>query len=116
MLPGSAEPGSTVKVYDGATVVGTAVADSSGNYTITTSVLADGNHTLSLKATDTAGNEGAATSIGTWTIDTVAPAAPATPASVGVDTNVSGDKITSDNTLTIVGTAEPGSTVKVYDG
>ena len=115
-IVGTAEPGSTVKVYDGATVVGTAVADSSGNYTVTTSVLADGNHALSLTATDTARNEGADTGIGIWAVDTTAPAVPATPTSIGTDTNIAGDRITSDNTLTISGTAEPGSTVKVYDG
>jgi choline-sulfatase len=35
--------------------------------------------------------------------------------SVSVDTATPGDLITSDNTLTVTGTAEPGSTVNVYD-
>ena len=113
-VTGTAEPGSTVKVYDGSTVVGTAVANSSGNYTVTTSVLADGSHALSLTATDGSGNQSSATSIGTWVIDTSSPAAPPAPASVGDDTGVAGDKITRDKTLTITGTAEPNSTVTVY--
>jgi hypothetical protein len=33
--------------------------------------------------------------------------------SVGTDTGVAGDKVTSDNTLTVTGTAEPGSTVNI---
>ena len=109
-LTGRAEAGSTVTVYDGTTVVGTAVADASGNYTVTTSTLADGNHPLSIKATDPAGNTSVALSAGTYTVDTSAPLAP-TIATVGDDTGTPGYKITSDNTLTITGTAEPGSTV-----
>ena len=49
------------------------------------------------------------------TIDTAAPAAPAI-ASFSTDTGTVGDGITSDNTLTLTGTAEANSTVKVYDG
>jgi hypothetical protein len=119
--PGSAEPGSTIKVYDTSSgspvLVGTAVAAQDGSYSVTTSVLADGAHPLSLTAADTAGNESAATSIGTWTIDTTAPAAPSF-GSVSEDTGFPGDRITNDKTLTVTGgpgSAEPGSTITIYD-
>ena len=49
------------------------------------------------------------------TIDTTAPVAP-TIASFSTDSGVVGDGITNDNTLTLTGTAEANSTVKVYDG
>ena len=49
------------------------------------------------------------------TIDTTAPVAP-TIASFSTDSGMVGDHITNDNTLTLTGTAEANSTVKVYDG
>ena len=44
-----------------------------------------------------------------------APLAP-TIASFSTDSGMAGDGITNDNTLTLTGTAEANSTVKVYDG
>ena len=43
-IAGVAEPGSVVTLYDtdGVTVLGSSTADGSGNWTITSSVLADG--------------------------------------------------------------------------
>ena len=49
------------------------------------------------------------------TVDTVAPAAP-TIASFSTDSGMAGDGITNDTTLTLTGTAEANSTVKVFDG
>ena len=49
------------------------------------------------------------------TVDTVAPVAPII-ASFSTDSGVVGDHITNDNTLTLTGTAEANSTVKVFDG
>jgi hypothetical protein len=88
-----------------------------GSYSVTTNVLADGQYPLSVTATDTAGNESQSTSIGTWAIDTRAPAAP-TVGSVSQDTDIPGDRVTSDTTLTVTGgpgSAEPGTTITVYD-
>jgi hypothetical protein len=52
---GTAEAGSTVKIYDGATAVGTGTA-TGGNYTITVSALSKGLHAITATATDAAGN------------------------------------------------------------
>ena len=49
------------------------------------------------------------------TIDTTAPVAPSI-ASFSTDSGTVGDGITNDNMLTLTGTAEANSTVKVYDG
>ena len=49
-LSGTAVANSTVKVFDGTTQIGTATADSSGAWTLTTAPLPDGSH--SLTATD----------------------------------------------------------------
>ncbi len=59
-LTGTAEAGATVKVYDGATLLGSAVATSAGAWSFTTAALADGAHNLTATATDLAGNTGPA--------------------------------------------------------
>ena len=114
-LTGTAEANSTVKVYDGATLLGSATANGSGAWSYTTAALSNGAHSLTATATDAAGNTGAASSALSVTIDTTAPVAPAI-ASFSTDSGVVGDGITNDNTLTLTGTAEANSTVKVYDG
>ena len=76
-LTGTAEAGSSVTLYDtdGTTVLGTATA-TGGVWSITSSILSDGAHTLTAKATDAAGNTSAASVGLTLTVDTsfIAPA------------------------------------------
>jgi large repetitive protein len=56
-LTGKAEAGSTVTLYDGATKIGTTVADKDGKWTFTpTSDIAKGLHNYTVTATDNAGN------------------------------------------------------------
>src|SRR4029077_11088589 len=114
-LTGSAEANATVKVYDGATLLGSATADGSGNWSYTTAALANGAHSLTATATDVAGNTSAASAALNVTIDTSVSVTPAI-ASYSTDSGVVGDHITNDNTLTLVGSTEAGSVVKVYDG
>ena len=52
----------TVKVYDGATLLGSATANGSGAWSFTTAALANGAHSLTATATDVAGNTGVASS------------------------------------------------------
>src|SRR5664280_2150471 len=94
-LTGTAEANSTVKVYDGATLLGSATANGSGGWTYTTAALANGAHSLTATATDAAGNAGAASTALSVTIDTTAPVAPAI-ASFSTDSGVVGDGITND--------------------
>ena len=75
-LTGTAEANSTVKVYDGATLLGSATADGSGAWSYTTAALTNGAHSLTATATDAAGNTGVASSALSVTIDTTAPVAP----------------------------------------
>ena len=108
VISGTAEAGSTVKLYDGNTLLGSAAADGSGIFSFTPgSALSDGGHTITATATDAAGNVSAASSSVTITVDTTAPGKPTI-------TNASGTVNTS--TPVISGTAEAGSTVKLYDG
>ena len=55
-LAGTAVAGSTVEVFDGATQIGTAVANGSGAWSFATATLADGSHAFTAKAMDAAGN------------------------------------------------------------
>src|SRR6185369_9238064 len=55
---GGAEAGATVTLFDtnGTTVLGSGLADASGNWSITSSTLAAGGHTLTARQADIAGN------------------------------------------------------------
>ena len=81
-LSGTAENGSTVTVFDGATLLGTVTAGA-GGWTLTTGALAEGNHTITAVSTDAAGNATAASAALTINIDSTAP----TVASVAVPAN-----------------------------
>jgi len=118
-LSGTAEAGSKVSIYDGATLLGTVTAGSNGAWSFTTSTLTDGTHTLNVTATDAAGNVSTPSSI-TLTVDTVVPA---TVTDLAVSDNVGASQgpltngaVTDDNTPTLSGTAEAGTVVTIYDG
>jgi LPXTG-motif cell wall-anchored protein len=107
-VTGTAEAGSTVEVKDGAgTVIGSATADSSGNYSVSLPGSIGGNKDISVTATDAAGNISNPTSGKTPadSTDTTAPKAPTI-------TNVTGN---STNGYVVTGAAEAGSTVIVKD-
>ena len=79
---GTAGANITVKVYDGATLLGSTTADGNGAWTFATTILADGVHSFTATATDGQGNTSAAsTALEVVTIDTVAPNTPIFPAS-----------------------------------
>jgi hypothetical protein len=114
VLTGTADAGSTIKVYDGgAALAGAVTADSSGNWSYTLGVLADGSHSLTATATDAAGNTSAASAALVFTVDTVAPNAP-TMADAAIANGYVNKAAAAGQALT--GTAEAGSTVAVYDG
>ena len=119
VVSGKAEAWATVKVYDSITgvpvVVGTASANISGNFSINLDQLLDGEHVLSVKVIDVAGNESTLTSLGSWLIDTIPPGNPEI-LSVTDDTGGSlYDRVTKDDSLTVLGLAENFSIVKIYD-
>ncbi|EQC2552487.1 Ig-like domain-containing protein [Enterobacter sichuanensis] len=118
-LSGSAAPGDVVSILDNGKVIGTVKADSSGKWVFTPdSALADGQHTFTVTATDAAGN---ARTSGTFPI-VIDTAAPAPAENIVINDNV-GDKqgpvgsgdTTDDQSPTLSGEAEPGSTVDIYD-
>ena len=107
-ISGTAEANSTVAVYVDGTPVGTATAGASGAWSLAeTAALGDGTHAVEATATDAAGNTGAYSGANTFTVDTVAPAAPVISAPAAAS-------YTNDKEPAITGTAEPGSTVRVF--
>ena len=110
---GTAEAGAVVILYDKGVAVDSITADADGKWSYAfPAALADGDHQISLTATDAAGNvsEGSATL--NFTVDTQAPAAPAMP--VLVSTHKNGATNTTRPVLS--GKAEAGSTVTIYSG
>lgn len=106
-VTGTAAPGSSVTVTltdanGNSTTLGPVTAASDGSYSVPIpGTLADGSYTLDVTATDSAGNS--ASTGTTFTVDTVAPAAPTvlSPTSSG----------TASGAPVFEGTAEPGSLV-----
>jgi len=106
-LKGTAAVGTTVQVYEGTTLLGATTVSSQGTWALIP-VLSDGVHTLTVNATDIAGNVSAPASL-TFTLDTVVAAPGVTLAN---DTGISAhDNITSIGTLALTG-IETGATVQ----
>ncbi len=105
-LTGTAEANATVKIYDGATLLNSVAANGSGAWAYTTSALPNGAHSLSATATDAAGNTGVASLALSVIVDTIAPNAPV----------VTSDAVVNTNEVLLTGTAEAGSTIKIFEG
>jgi hypothetical protein len=73
VISGTAEPASTVAVFDGASQMGTGAASGDGSWSVTLSGVADGGHSYTARATDAAGNVSAASAAVGVTVDTAAP-------------------------------------------
>jgi hypothetical protein len=110
-LSGTAEAGSLVTLTEGATVLGTVTADGAGLWTVSSSALLDGLHTVTVSATDAADNSSEVTTVN-LTLDTDAPGAPTAIAlSTASDSGVQLDSKTNDTTPELTGTAEANSAI-----
>ncbi|MBU3189515.1 Ig-like domain-containing protein [Clostridium bowmanii] len=116
-INGKAEPGSTVTLYNGNIVLNTGITDASGNFSITiSSELADAVYTITAEAKDMAGNISSRSAGLIITIDSMVKAPTDLDLAAASDTGISNtDNITSDNTPTINGKANPDNTVTLYD-
>lgn len=119
-LTGYAEAGTTVFVYDHGKLVGTALANAQGTWSLTPAApLADGEHSFTAVARDLAGN---LSDPSTPFVLTLAPDATQTPTidlvfdDVGriVGAVVQGGH-TDDEQPTLSGKGQPGDTVRIYD-
>lgn len=117
-ISGKAEAGTTVELFDGTTSLGTVTAGTDGSFTKDIS-LASGVHNITAKATDAAGNVGSNSEPLQITVDGTPPPAPlALDLLAEGDTGISNsDGITNKTSgLSIVGTAEAGSSVQLLAG
>ncbi|MDW9658554.1 BapA prefix-like domain-containing protein, partial [Sinorhizobium meliloti] len=119
-LSGSAEPGSTIKIYDDGKLIGTTTAGADGKWTFTPDTpLADGFHSITATATDKDNNTSPALPELVFVIDTVAPSAPAitsvTDDKAPVTGPVASGGATNDTTPMLKGTGEPGALITIYD-
>jgi hypothetical protein len=108
-LSGTGDPGDTITVTEGGTPLCTATVDANGQWSCRPElVLADGDHTFTVTATDPAGNTSGATKV-TVTVDTTAPGAP-------VVTGPAGGGLTQLGQPDVTGTGVPGDTITVTEG
>ncbi|CAI1820263.1 Uncharacterised protein [Serratia fonticola] len=120
LIKGHAEALSVVGIYNGKTMIGTALADATGAWEFSSAfTFPDGAYTITAKAVDFAGNTGLGSLPYTMTIDTLPPAVPAilqASDDFGAQQGTlnSGD-LTDDRTPTLSGKAEPGVTVFIND-
>ncbi|WP_324726778.1 Ig-like domain-containing protein, partial [Pseudomonas chlororaphis] len=104
-LTGSGNAGDTIKVYDNGTLLGSVTVSAEGAWSFTPSTpLAQGAHSLTATQSDAAGNESVASAAVSFTVDTTAPTATVQITAIDQDTDVPGDFITSDTSLSLFGT------------
>lgn len=106
LLAGIAEAGSTIHVFSGQTVIGTAVTNAEGFWNLNSSPLADGSYSVRANATDAAGNVSALSGALDFNVDAHAPAAPT--ASFSLPDN--------GNRPVFSGAAEAGTDIYLLDG
>ncbi|MBF0124262.1 MAG: hypothetical protein HQL60_02860 [Magnetococcales bacterium] len=98
---GRGEPGASVTLLENKTTLGTANVDDEGNWRVTLTTISNGNHTLTAKQTDVAGNTGlTAEQPLRISIDSIAPAAPSN-LKFSNGTNVIGGSGEAGATLTL---------------
>lgn len=119
-LSGTAEANSTVRIYDNGSFIGSITADGTGAWSFTPgTALGNGNHTLTVTATDAAGNVSSTSAGFNIVVDTVAPLAPtiiqAFDDVVPGTGTLSNGAYTNDTRPVLNGSAEAGARVAIYD-
>ena len=109
---GTAESGSTVKLYEGTTLLGVNTATSGGSWHINSGALSSGPHDLTATATDGAGN------VSPVSIDVDPIVLPKAPTITGASpvALINGTETANINKLSLTGTATANSTVWLFDG
>jgi hypothetical protein len=105
-ISGSAETGSTVNLYDSSTLVGTGTA-SGGTFSITSSDLAEGTHSLTATSTDAVGNTSSASSALSVTVYTSNPSITSAATASGTYGSAASYNTTANRTCTYGATSLP---------
>ncbi|WP_255631900.1 Ig-like domain-containing protein, partial [Caballeronia sp. dw_19] len=115
-ISGTGTAGNIVKVYDGASLIGSAVVDVTGKWTFTPSTdMASGTHSITATQTNAAGTTGAASAAIAFTYSD-APAAPVITNIVNASqVTIPSGGITNSGTETVSGTGVAGATVHLYE-
>ena len=106
VISGSAEIGSTVKLFKAGVPAGSTTTNSQGNFTLSDVTLSRGVNTFSATATDLAGNISPAATVSV-TLDRIPPAAPQL---------IPLNSPTNSPTITVSGATEPMAIVKLFNG
>ncbi|MHC5351444.1 Ig-like domain-containing protein [Metapseudomonas furukawaii] len=119
LFKGTAEKLSVVEIYNGKTLIGTARANSKGEWTFAPPfTLPDGDYSITAKASDYSGNTGLASTAYKFSIDTLPPAVPTILKAFDNVGDLQGDlasgALTDDRTPTLSGKAEAGVTLMVH--
>ncbi len=118
-LTGTGAVGDTISIYNNGVLLDSVVIGNTGTWSYTTPVLAEGNHVLTIRETDPAGNQSGPSAGFTVVVDSVS----ATPVITNVTDNVGNaattvvsGELTNDATPTLTGTADANSVVTLFDG
>src|SRR5207249_3534792 len=98
--------GSSVQLFDGSSPLGSPATATGGSWSITTSTLSDGSHTVRANATDAAGNRSPNSGSITITVDTTPPAAP----------SITNSSLTTNNKTPRSASDLDGSSLQHFDG
>lgn len=119
---GTGEVGATITVLSDGVAIGTTIVNAQGNWSLTPQTpLGEGFHTLTVTATDSAGNTSPASPDFTLTVDTVLPAVPTLSSVVddvagGVFNGpLANGQATNDARPELSGSAEANATINIYD-
>jgi large repetitive protein len=117
MLSGTAQANSTLTLYDGSTKLGTVTVASTGAWFYETGALSTGTHNITAKATDSAGNVGAASSAAAATISAfTGPIIKSVTSSAATGEAVVGQTITFTLTMSSTVTVTGTPTLSLNDG
>lgn len=111
LLKGKAEANSVVNIFDAGKQIGTTHVAKDGSWSFDTGHLADGKHSFTSTAADAAGNTSAASSAKAISIIDAPQSS-----SKGIDFTDVSHNWWSHSSVTIKGTADAYSQIKVYDG
>lgn len=112
-LSGTAEPNSTVRIFEGTNLKGTTITGADGAWIKAFSAVTDGSHTYTAKARDTAGNTSAPSNARTVIVDTIHPTVISTSPAAGATGVPAGVNITATFSEAMKASTINGATVKL---